>query len=122
MKIRLGFVSNSSSSSFLAFVRELHSAEDLRDVNRPLVLGEWIGEGKDVFEPDPAMIDYVCECRYNFQGYYEILYVLDSQYVNPKVLADKLLELKDYDKIEILSVEADYNSCFNLDMLKERYK
>ena len=81
MKIRNGFVSNSSSSSFVLIGKKLDlssiTPEDVEN-KKITVIGEYIYEGLDVFELDTEMLNFMKSNEYDFRniaGIFEVFYI-----------------------------------------------
>lgn len=81
MKVRAGFVSNSSSSSFMmTFEDKSHALNDIYEIisyikDNPdkdiLILGTELSEGIDAFIPDKEMKDFILENQDRFIDSYE---------------------------------------------------
>jgi hypothetical protein len=88
MKIRTGFVSNSSSSSFVAFVRQA-SLKEIDNENVMLMLDG--GEGQAYGRPERKMIEVMKEnpdLQYNL--YYEYISFGEDAEIHSKELLEKL--------------------------------
>lgn len=59
MKVRTGFVSNSSSSSFVVVGNALTWAEALEGGENLYAIGEWLSDGQDIFKLTPEVLDVV---------------------------------------------------------------
>jgi len=58
MKIRKGFVSNSSSSSFVIFGNKIEK-DDLRKAKNPIILGNYLSEGRDYVQLTDEKINLI---------------------------------------------------------------
>jgi len=120
MKVRQGFVSNSSSSSFLFIGKEM-KFEDicLNDIKQILVVGMFLETGQDVFPLTKqlfmelykgANIYDISRCRFYYcyiSGEYRIEISSDKYTKGGKTFA--------------LSVERDMDYTETLEQLKDRY-
>ena len=116
MKTRQGFVSNSSSSSFVIFGKDT----DLWDITNPKeeniwVIGGILGEGWDVF---PLTMEMLMELR-NVEGKLNLVKAYKTMYS----------EIGDYCEVEndlppkftVYALEKDQHSTYDIDLFIERY-
>ncbi|NPV13109.1 MAG: hypothetical protein HPY57_15185 [Ignavibacteria bacterium] len=100
MKIRSGFVSNSSSSSFLLVGTKV-DIKDIKNLNNHyVVVGPTLGEGLDVFDLDDYEKLYVVS---KYPDYFDIYLIEDFKYEPriSKILGIDKDELWDYDSLQI---------------------
>ncbi len=65
MKIRTGFVSNSSSSSFIITGKDVKFDEiDFNNLNNIKVCGEYLSDGQDIFDLTQEIYDIINSDRY----------------------------------------------------------
>ncbi len=121
MKIRTGFVSNSSSSSFCIFYKTIDPSE-IDNFDKIHVLSHWY-EGPIVFNLQDDMKEYLKEKL--FEGIesskeyslIEIIYNVNegSCIIDSRELANKL---KKYPTIEVFNSECDTNAPYDLKEFK----
>ena len=116
MKIRNGFVSNSSSSSFVIIAKRISSRE-LLDVKNPYFWGEELGGGTDFFQLDAQMIkrilapdNEIVKC----EGIYEVYNLIGE--------SEARLKREDLpDEMVIFPCEVDYHVTCDYEDFVERY-
>lgn len=125
MKIRNGFVSNSSSSSFVAIVKDCNISEIIDVKNKEYVsLGKWLYEGVDLIHiRDPYMLKFIKllngglikDSEFNDFRIYEV--IKKGEYIS--FTNDDMDSGVDY---HVLSKRVDQSSCYNInDMFVEYY-
>jgi len=130
MKRRLGFVSNSSSSSFLILGREI----DINEVTskmikkkKIMVLGYDLSDGQDVFQISSAEILAFMKALNNSYLGHDIS-ILETYVMNntdePDIEFDVELfleKLPKKGKVKLITCWKDYTSSDSLDLLLSRY-
>lgn len=120
MKIRKGFVSNSSSSSFVLFGKKIRSLEDFNDADCAgkdiFFVGEYLCDGNDFIQVESWNREFFRNGMWeNNDGY--VLFAVDKKVelesgdvdVNPHVGED------------VMFVCADYHGTDSIDKFFERY-
>jgi hypothetical protein len=115
MVIRQGFVSNSSSSSFVIFYRD--ATIDEIDDEHIMVVGEWLSEGKDVFTPDEQTKAYLKVHPEFFEDYIRPIYVYkkieEDGILNPKELGDQ--------PVKVEAINVDYHISYDWESFSYNY-
>jgi hypothetical protein len=117
MKIRNGFVSNSSSSSFCLIGKELHTLPIKIDKDEIYATSSDLGcEGRCIFPLDQEMLDYLLENKDSedfpeFDYYIAYLTSYDETTIKEDITLTK--------GTKIFNFEADNHSPSNLTELKE---
>lgn len=124
MKIREGFVSNSSSSSFVLIGKKIDTISDLKTAKNPQCLGGYLSDGRDVFKLTKEMIDFICGTEEYFDdNNYELVDVLFYAGEEVKIPVSELVSsFGDYmGELYIVTGEADYYSTEGLKEFIENY-
>jgi hypothetical protein len=121
MKIRNGFVSNSSSSNFVVLCKEIDSSEIIKaisDGEKVYTLGEGycLSEGVDFFPLDESMANYLLKNAFGFQ-----CYIVNEMFVEEKTLNSKDISFDKNGNVHIMSMEVSHHHSYSLQDLKERY-
>ncbi len=116
MKLRNGFVSNSSSSSFIVIAKQVTpDSVSKADIESGKIygLGDYLNEGYDFFPITAEMFDIAKSSR-----------PIEWFLVEKKILSEGfLVKLPPYSSdFGVMSIEIDNHSTIDLDTLKERYK
>ena len=121
MKIRNGFVSNSSSSSFVIAAIPVSindiSKSDLNKYNY-VVEGKELYEGDDIFEIDNLNILYFLKAASKIGLEFNIYKHYNDKLINNEL---DLSVVPKKGKLNLLELEQDYNSCDGYSALYSRY-
>ena len=113
MKIRTGFVSNSSSSSFLIVAKRIASIEDLKNAKNPYMYGfNEYGDASPFIELNKEKIDFLVNSGLRlFPGNQYGWFVDVAETHEEEVSLKKLKEvLPEFDDFMVTVIEASYHS------------
>jgi len=132
MKIRQGFVSNSSSSSFviMGIERDLDYIMNHEMKNKVIMFGEYLSDGMDVIELTPEIKEMIAQNSNRKDYFYdrtflEVGFGYSSDCDNCPITKDEIIKAMDKldgDKVQLLAIEKDYHSTDgDVEMLYQRY-
>jgi hypothetical protein len=134
MKIRLDFVTNSSSSSFICLAQDVN----FRDIiatqgvspsgGKYVFLGDWLSDGRDHIELDLPKAQELCELiesgKTGDYFSYELFHVVDEAWDDGRLqFNDKSFEkaLPSLGPCFVMACDVDYHGCENLEDIKRQY-
>ena len=127
MKNRDGFVSNSSSSSFVIMGKRLYSSNekeilDVLKTGKLVAVGKYLYNGTDIFYLDESFENSIKNYFKNRSEDLEFLQeIVPSDEPTKKELMESLVSLDDNDKVEIMGYDRDNFSTDNVKDFEERY-
>lgn len=127
MKTRNGFVSNSSSSSFVVIGREMDFCEvHKKDLDGVYCYGMDCGDGYDFFELVPAMFDFLSKyyIHDNSLRFYKVYHKHSEDTEDDftkKQLATIIEKIPDEVKFKIMTIDASYHSTSDVKQLRDSY-
>lgn len=123
MKIRRGFISNSSSSSFVT----VYVKTDLDDIHddRFRIIGHDLWSGIDYFKPDAKTVEFLKEKGMKFVVAQDLILIKElftfGEYNTIIEVDDFINAVKKYSNVNMEVIEVDYHSSFDWGSFKERY-
>jgi len=126
MKIRSGFISNSSSSSFIVFGKELYSdvsiySSEMKDILRQgkLYASSWdyCVEGTDFFRITQVMFNLYYKCGAKGLQFYKVDKLVGEK---AKISKKEILEIEE-DEFNIFTLKVSQHSTDSLEEFRKRY-
>lgn len=126
MKKRNGFVSNSSSSSFIVIGKET-SKENINNFENVYMKGNDRGEGTDYFLLTKEMKDSIGWDWIHLSSFHKFLVEYGrfgdegDNSISKKNLLELLKDIPDYERVEFFNIEKSYHSIDSFAEFKEYY-
>jgi len=121
MKHRNGFVSNSSSSSFIAIGKTV-TLDEINLKKQTIFIGEYLNEGKDIVEVTPSLLKRIKQAEkeeHKIKGWYKFFEVQMS--VTSEESLKFPVDVSFKKGTEIFSCEKDYRCTESVDEFIEKY-
>lgn len=122
MKVRNGFVSNSSSSSFIIFGKTLYNPEEIRltlSVKKEPIyaIGRYLNDGLDIITVDEDMFNAII----NNDIFRQFQFIYPYKQIYDDGISGKKIENDLPETFEVFSGEVDYHCTENVEDLIEGY-
>jgi hypothetical protein len=121
MKIRVGFVSNSSSSSFVIFGNKIKKSE-IKDHEHVWIIGSEYGEGTDAFELTDEVKDAILSYKgHMYADFVAAIKTMWTESSSERLTKEDLKAMLALGEVEVISFEKSHYDSFEQGDWEERY-